>query len=712
MRLLVLAFLTVALAGPREAESCGPFLPMAQFTYVSQPPQGVFAHGQLGILLPSYHRRYLVIAYRYLTGVPLTKEEVAEFDLQPAVDADKASPLPPTPVEQWLAARKQVPGLPAPKTLSLDRLGQPPNQFESYQNCLDDAFVNASRTLGERIQRWGASNPLVAEWLRGQNAVFEKCSGGPAMPQPLTGNADPLLAADRRYQIAAAEFYSGQYEDAERDFGAIAADAESPWHDLGKLLVARTQIREGTVHENPSRLQAASETLRALLQDSQYTKWHRAAQGLRDFVEARINPQGRLLELAEKLSHPASGPEFSDALADFTKVWDKENHGPAAMSDLADWITTFAGRNWSHALERWRAQPDDAWLVASLLWVPYDNAAIPDLLAAAHRVDPAAPAWPTVTFYGISRAIARGDIEAARSWADSALAIQQTPDVHNVFLAQRLKLSRGWDDFLRFTPRTPVALNYDAIDSDSPVQDGGQVVSQKTAAFDMDFTAPFNVEVPLGRWVDAASTVDLPAALRADIAQAGWVRAVVLHRPTEAQALAQRLAELRPQLRAPMQSWLAEKDADAARFKAVLLMMRTPGLQPEVRPGFGRLTADGQIDDFRDNWWTLSEPKASEGNPAAPPDFLPEPERATGRKEWQQLLSTAAQATDYLSSETIAWARLHRDDPRVPEALHLAVRTSRYTSNATPTRFPKQAFQLLHSWYPKSTWAAQTPYWY
>jgi len=63
-------------------------------------------------------------------------------------------------------------------------------------------------------------------------------------------------------------------------------------------------------------------------------------------------------------------------------------------------------------------------------------------------------------------------------------------------------------------------------------------------------------------------------------------------------------------------------------------------------------------------------------------------------------------------TQTVAWARQHRDDPRVPEALHLAVRTSRYTNNAKATTYPKQAFQLLHSWYPNSTWTAQTPYWY
>ena len=41
-----------------------------------------------------------------------------------------------------------------------------------------------------------------------------------------------------------------------------------------------------------------------------------------------------------------------------------------------------------------------------------------------------------------------------------------------------------------------------------------------------------------------------------------------------------------------------------------------------------------------------------------------------------------------------------------------AVRTTRYTNGEHTTTFPKQAFALLHTRYPKSKWAAKTPYWY
>src|SRR5450432_1050158 len=157
MRILMLVLLTAVLAGPPEAESCGSFLSVAQFSYVSQPPQDVFASGQLGILRPNYYRRYLVVAYRYLTGAPLSQEEAAAFGFRRALLPDTAAPL--TPVEQWIEARKVVPGVTAIQAIDQYRPLQNPTSGESYQNCLDDAFAHAVQTLRERAARWGMSSP-------------------------------------------------------------------------------------------------------------------------------------------------------------------------------------------------------------------------------------------------------------------------------------------------------------------------------------------------------------------------------------------------------------------------------------------------------------------------------------------------------------------------------------------------------------------------
>ncbi len=706
MRLFMLVLLTAVLAGPPEAESCGPFLSIAQFSYVATPPRDVFARGQLGILRPHYYRRYLVVAFRYLTGAPLSQEEVAAFDLRrPAVLATTA-PL--TPVQQWIEARKRVPGVIAIQAIDQYRPVQDPAAFvESYQNCLDDAFVHAAQTLRERAALWGMASPQLAEWVRGQDAVFENCHGGEEMPLALAPGADSLLEADRQYQIAAAEFYAEQYEDAEKDFGAIGRQVDSPWQDLAEFMVARTLIREATVGEDEGKLPEAQRALDSIIANPQKAKWRNAARGLRDLVTARLDPDGQILALSERLMRPESGPEFAHALSDFTLLWDKRHDAPPDQTELTDWIATFQAQNWEHALERWRARPNDAWLVAALSSVPNDNAAVPELLAAAQRLRVTTPAWASAVFYGISLQLASNENDAARKWVDQALTARTSPDVRNEFLAQRMRLVRSWEEFLRYAARTPVGVGGDGYDE--PLEYYGPVYRNRKHLFDTDFTIPLNLEAPLERWVDAASNNLLPSDLQADIAQAGWVRAVVLDRIPQAQALAARLGTLRPLLRSPLQAWLAEKDPKAAKFEAVLVMLRAPGLQPEIRDRFGRTTAVNRIDDFRDNWWDLSNPgSVSE----IAPQFLPRPERTAGQKEWQRLQAEAVRAPDYLCRETLVWARAHPDDPRVPEALHLAVRTTRYTNGERSTTFPKQAFALLHTRYRKSKWAAMTPYWY
>jgi hypothetical protein len=696
MRLLILALLTAILAGPREAESCGPFLPVVQFSYVAQPPQDVFARGQLGILRPGYYRRYLVVAYRYLTGVPLTREEAAAFAPKPTV---VRGPIPPTPEDNYLTARNRIPGV-APIE-RIDEFRPIGNTYNSYQNCLDDSFDRAAKTLAERTARWGVRSPSLAEWVRGQDAVFQNCRSGTVVPAVLPAGSDALLAADRRYQIAAAEFYSEQYDAAERDFKAIAGDAGSPWRDVAPLMAARTLIREGTVKEMPEKLQTARQALDAMVRDP---KWANTARGLRDYVDARLDPQRRMAELSAMLSRPEPGNEFAQTLSDFTFLWDRQGHGSEQGGELTDWITAFQKRDWQQALEHWKERHSDAWLVAALASVPHDNAAIPELLTAARKIPPTAPGWASVTYYGIDAEIAQRETDAARQWADRALAVNSPAEVRNEFVRQRFLLGQGWEEFLKYGPRTAVAeeIDFDAS-VDVPIDPAG-----RRRVFDKDFTALLNQETPLNRWVDAASSPEFPAALQADIVQAGWVRAVLLDDVPRAQGLGKRLAELRPALRTSLQAWLAAQDASEARFEAVLLVLRTPGMQPVIRDRFGRRTQDGRIDDFRDNWWDLSKPGPL---PEPSPRFLSDSERSAGKDQWQQLEAVALRAPDYLCRETLTWARAHPDDPRVPESLHLAVRTTRYT-NGHDSDFPKQAFTLLHTRYPKSRWAALTPYWY
>ena len=75
-----------------------------------------------------------------------------------------------------------------------------------------------------------------------------------------------------------------------------------------------------------------------------------------------------------------------------------------------------------------------------------------------------------------------------------------------------------------------------------------------------------------------------------------------------------------------------------------------------------------------------------------------------------RLAASAANGVNSLAGVAIEYGRAH---PRVPEALHLAVRATRYgpTDDASHA-LSKQAFELLHRRYPNSEWAKNTKYYY
>ncbi len=99
-------------------------------------------------------------------------------------------------------------------------------------------------------------------------------------------------------------------------------------------------------------------------------------------------------------------------------------------------------------------------------------------------------------------------------------------------------------------------------------------------------------------------------------------------------------------------------------------------------------------------------------NKISSPDFLTVAQKTTASAEWKRLAALGT-APNYLCAQAIKWAGIKPDDPRAPEALHLAVRATRYGCADKQTgTFSKQAYDTLHRKYPKSEWAQKTKYWF
>jgi outer membrane protein assembly factor BamD (BamD/ComL family) len=702
-------------AVPEGLDSCGiaPPAPVFSTTWGPADPVGEFAKGRIGVIRPSNQRRYLVGAYRILAGGSFSDEEAKWL---PRWAQTGTSRFDHPGVDVWKEARKKIPGATQIYYYEIFRQRNVNGMYSSYPNCLDDAFATASQTLEARAAKWGKDSANLRDWLAAQDHVFSDCSDGKAIPAAPGPGMDPLLAADREYQIAAAYFYMGEWEKAREAFESVAANSTSPWQKYAPYLIARTYLREGTVDNRPEALREAEKRFDALAKGG----GDMAAAGgrLLDFVRVRVEPATKVKELSAELMRQQSGEKLAQNITDFTyliNVLVDQQQGKAeevaASSDLADWLLTIDRPRpdaAAHSLDRWQKTHQAAWLVAALV---HGNAS--EVVAAARLVRPNEPAYDSAVYYGIAREIATGHRDEARKWADEALGQKLSLSTRNAILSQRFALARNWSEFLKFSPRTaePKLVNYD----DAEVEPDARS-AMRGIRFDVDAVGAFNRQLPISNWLDASANQALPRNLQLQIAQAGWVRSTLLDRRENGRMFLERVVKLQPAAAAVSREYLAATSDEAAHIAGILLLLRRPLLGPTLL--FGSADAIDLGKEQGVGHGTLGRGSGcgfQNTAEAKSPDleFLTPEQRTRRDAEWQQIVARAGVGSSYLASEALRWARDHSDDTRAPEALYLAVQATHYgCKDEHNGEYSKQAFTLLHQRYPKSEWAAKTKYWY
>ncbi len=337
--LFLLPFFTV--------QACGPdFAPDVFIQKLGPDDSAQFAAGKLGILLPTYPRADLTVAFRYLNGGTLNPAERAAYTPIPTrlqlenQEAVRPVKIEIPPLQLWLNLRAQyvTAQLASPSTVAIDqqtnlKITDPVSKVTvdtDYLNCSDDAFHTAVLTLNSRAKTWGATSPLLADWLRAQDAVFANCrADSVTLPAPAPASAPPLLRADRAYQLAAAHFYASQFDDARAAFDDIARDSASPWQPLAGYLAARTLVRQAFLISqpgadlsgatfNPDLMRQAQTRLQALVADKSPNLPRPAIHNLLDLVRIRLDPTARLHELSTALAGPQADPRFQQHLRDLT----------------------------------------------------------------------------------------------------------------------------------------------------------------------------------------------------------------------------------------------------------------------------------------------------------------------------------------------------------------------------------------------------------
>lgn len=734
--------------------ACGPFSLQAVFSFKFHPafPLEKFARGDVGVVRSSYARSYLYVAYRYFNGGNFNPAEQ-----QSLVDLwrDRIEHRNTSGEENWIgtwrsAREKFLAG--TPPTIDVYRRREKPNDYETYLNCQQDAFETAAATLEARAKTLGADNLALKQWIEAQDQVFANCSEGQHIPAALPASAGDLLRTDRDYQIASANFYAGNFDLAKTQFESIAIDAKSPWRTTAPYLVARTLIRKASLGPDETKkasLTEAEERLNKIAADSGLEATHAAARRLLNIVRIRLHPEERLHELGVSLASKTDPATLKQDLWDYTFLLDQispndEAHhlklvaSPVDLhdDDLTDWLVTFQSAKadaFDHALARWQATSALQWLVAALSKVEPGHAKASVLQEAAAKIPASSPAFATLSFQRVRLDIAAGRSAEARAKLDDLLQKHSSRfDLSslNLLHQQRMMVASRLDEFLNYAKRLPAAFSWDENGREIPVDEAELAEEGKPREmkplFDSDAGEILNRRMPLAVLSRVAVNNRVPDNLRRDITQAVWLRAVLLGDTNSATALVPALKAMVPELTPLLDDYLNARDPAAKKFVAIYAWLKFPGLEPVIDTGVGRGTPLNERDSYRDNWWCTAAwgtpqndaaganqadtvPKAAK--PTAP-SFLTAVQLATAEKEYAALAALGA-GPNYLCRQVLDWATKNPGDPRVPEALHLAVSTTRYGCTDKQTgKWSKAAHDFLHRRYPNSPWTKQTPYWF
>ena len=303
--------------------ACGPEIIQPIFVVRNSPdlPFEEFTKGKIGVLQPSFGRKTLVIAHRYLNGGAFTTDEQEQL-----VEALKGSPPEEEddqPIKAWIAARKEVMG--EEKTTLPIYNNRRNGRFDFLPNSTRNAFEVAAQTLKDRVASYGANDPNVRDWIQAQDVVFKNCAEGAESPQAPAAGSPRWLQKDRDYQVAAALFYSLNFKDARTRFQAISEDVDSAWQETAAYLVARTLVREASLSSDEKSQKALYEQTETTLFNliGRGGKFQNASRRLLGLVKFRFRPEERVNELGQVLDQQSGNENLRQDLIDYVWLLDK-----------------------------------------------------------------------------------------------------------------------------------------------------------------------------------------------------------------------------------------------------------------------------------------------------------------------------------------------------------------------------------------------------
>ena len=615
------------------------------------------------------------------------------------------------------------------------------------RNCQVDAFRVARETFLDRRSKYGAGSAELSRWIDAQISVFDECGPSPleepddtpfeppAEPGP---DWQPLEQHDRRYQIAAAYFYDGQYLEAASRFGKIAQTPDSPWRDIARYLVPRSIAREAIVNENDydHHLQSAIDGYRELADDPDYLAAFPSVTGQIRYLETQRDPLA-MRRTVERLIAASPEQASTQDMRDFAflrQQWDAWSIDDES-TEFERWRHWLGWRNpkvVADVVEHWRESTSLPWLYLALAKAHYgvDATTLGELLKAADALPEDTPGYFNILLHRVRIRGLLGESEVASQLVEDTIRTGLSrSDINRLRLATAEGAST-WTEYFRWAPVKALSLswtdqyarrlppNFNRITTDTPLfsQDAAEVLNRY-------FTPAMLLE--------AIETPGLGSYLRGRMGIAGWTRAMITDDIEAALKLSVHIRRNVPRLEADLAAFEAASDR---HFEAARIIFEYPAFSPWMGSGAGRVQShrvwldDGTVQETRptpdyvadgwrgENWWCASHEHAIDRFRVSEvelqhPRFshYSEPELES-IKQLVELWRTSA--TTSFGPHVIRYAKENLDDPRVPRALHRLVFATHHACYRAPGEISQVAYALLHKHFPDSEWAEKTPYWY
>ena len=718
--LLILAFAW-------SASASGPFYYVTRF--VDQIERDDVIAGNFPDQLRSYDVVFPLIVYLQLNG-RFTDHHATLF---------QSKYTPPARAEDyeekfWLMAREE--GYEPPMGFGTWKLfsrviADPANPGNSrttskyVHNCQHDAFKTAGETLSDRKSRYGPGSIELSRWLEAQVQVFAQCSGETAfvpLEEPAS-NWLPLEQHDRRYQIAAAYFYDGQYLEAASRFEDIGRNADSPWQDLGRYLVGRALACEATVNGNdPLRhLDLSLNAYQELANEPEYLAAFPSVPGQIIRIRTRIDSAAVQSDIEQRIFDDPASMSTQDL---FNYVYLRRRVSPTEeATDYTRWVwyATNYQTTPEEVVEQWRVEQSTAWLYIALARASSSlgESTLTELLLAAEALPDDTPGHLNILVQRIRILGLLGRVDAGLQLAEEAIGKGlDRSSVNRVRLAAAGITLTG-SDFFRWASLKPLSLPW-TDDFARQLPPNFHRITRDTTLFSNGAINLLNTYFTSSMIEEVIDTPGLSDFQRGRLAIAGWTKAMLADDLESALRLSVLIRRHVPWLARELERF---EQAQDKHFEAARIIFDYPAFSPWLDRGVARLHFDSTISHDRQTpdhvtfvggWWcsSLYGNQTSDEMLQSPLFSRYSDAELSASREVGEYRQTAA--TTSFGPHVIRYASDNLDDPRVPRTLHrlvFATRNACYSPNA-PGNLSQAAFALLHEHFPDSEWAERTPYWY